>query len=106
MDGARTIYLAGPMKGMPDRNFPAFNRAAAILRANGHEVYNPAEYPFSGPRDEFPLREAFAAYTSFICLRATTIALLPGWRNSVGATAEHALARVLGLEIMEWEGEP
>lgn len=106
MDGVRTIYLAGPMKGLPDRNHPAFHRAAVILRGHGHEVYNPAEFPFDGPLSEFPLRQAFAAYSAFICLRATTIALLPGWRNSVGATAEHALACAVGLEIMEWEGEP
>lgn len=102
----RTIYLAGPMKGLPDRNYPAFNSVAATLRDHGHEVYNPAEYPFDGPREQFPIREAFAAYTAFICGRACSIVLLPGWRNSVGATAEHALARAVGLDILEWEGAP
>ena len=37
------LYLAGPMRSIKDFNFPAFNAAAAKLRAAGHEVFNPAE---------------------------------------------------------------
>lgn len=33
--------------------------------------------------------------------QADGIALLPGWRNSSGARAEHALAVALGLEVVE-----
>lgn len=37
------LYIAGPMTGLPDLDFPAFHEAAAKLRAQGHEVINPAE---------------------------------------------------------------
>lgn len=37
------IYIAGPMRGYPEFNFPAFNEATAKLRAEGHDVFNPAE---------------------------------------------------------------
>lgn len=37
------IYVAGPMRGYKDFNFPAFQAAAKALRDDGHEVFNPAE---------------------------------------------------------------
>ncbi len=39
----KRIYLAGPMTGLPDYNFPAFMKAAAYLRSQGAIVFNPAE---------------------------------------------------------------
>ena len=95
----KIIYLSGPMKGHPKSNYPAFYKAAAMLRAEGHRVYNPAEYPHDGPHETFPIRQAFASYCTFICLEATTIAILPGWENSKGVAAELALARTCGLEV-------
>lgn len=38
------VYLAGPMTGIADYNFPAFNAAAARLRAVGFDVVNPADH--------------------------------------------------------------
>ena len=37
------LYLAGPMTGIEDLNFPAFHAEAARLRALGYTVINPAE---------------------------------------------------------------
>jgi hypothetical protein len=91
------IYLAGPMAGYPERNYPAFNRAAKALRELGYEVYNPAEYTGQGT-DDFPLREAFTEYARYILNDADIIALLPGYEKSVGATAELSLARVVKLK--------
>lgn len=109
------IYLAGPMRGLPFFNFPAFDAAAEKLRSEGHVVFNPADRDReehgdtvsdspTGNLDDikdtgFNLREALHADTSFICLEAEAIALLPGWMQSRGATAEYALARALDLEV-------
>ena len=41
----RRIYVAGPMTGLPELNYPAFNAAADRLRARGWHVENPAESP-------------------------------------------------------------
>ena len=97
------IYLAGPMKGYPESNYPLFNRVAAELRSAGHEVYNPAEFPHDGPQETFPLRKAFAAYSKFICEEAEAIFLLPGWEKSLGVSAELALARNCGILISEYK---
>lgn len=114
----KKVYLAGPMRGVPEFNFPAFFAAAAVLRRDGFEVFNPAEkdcetYGDIGKGnptgDEaqaqkehgFDLRKALAADLEFICLNADILALLPGWENSKGATAEYCTARALGLEIIQ-----
>lgn len=111
------IYLAGPMTGIPYFNYPAFNDAAAKLRAEGHEVFNPAEHDIatygkdiSNPAGDagvaaaehgFDRRAVLKADLSWICDNADAIALLPGWQASPGATAELALASALGLAAIE-----
>lgn len=84
------------MTGLPEHNRPAFHEAADELRFKGYEVFNPAELP-DGPT----YREYLATDLAWICAEATHIALLPGWRNSKGATAEHATAVALGLEVID-----
>lgn len=99
----KTIYLSGPMTGHPKFNYPLFNVVAAQLRAAGHTVYNPSEFPHDGEHDTFPLRKAFAEYTKFICEEADTIVLLPGWEASLGVSAELALAKNCRLEVVEFK---
>lgn len=38
------VYVAGPMTGIPELNFPAFNAESARLRSEGLTVINPAEH--------------------------------------------------------------
>lgn len=100
----RTIYLAGPMKGYFRKNFDTFERVTALLRQKGHFVYSPHEYPDNVDRQiEFDMRKAFSMYTSFICLQADTIVLLPGWEASKGANIERELAEVCGLDVLIWD---
>lgn len=90
------VYLAGKMRGLPDMGYPAFYAAASDLRAEGHFVYNPPEViPF-----ETDIRRAMAIDTAWICTYADAIAMLPGWEMSTGATAEHALAKAIGIEVI------
>ena len=109
------VYLAGPMRGIKAYNHPAFDRAAAKLRDEGHEVFSPAEHDrdlwpdldwpnFTGDLavDGFSgvdMRKVIKADLDWIADIAEAIALLPGWENSRGACTEHALGIFLGLWI-------
>lgn len=92
----RSVYISGPMTGMPNFNFPAFNEAAAAWRANGWEVLNPAE-EFDGRTDME--REQYLRCDIENLLKVDGIALLPGWADSKGARLELAIAQELGLSI-------
>ena len=94
----RTIYVAGPMTGLPDFNYPAFNAAAATLRAQGHTVLNPAENPVPpcGTWQGY-MRMALAQLVQCEC-----IVLLPGWADSKGALIERKLAQVLGMDVLHF----
>jgi len=89
------LYLAGPMRGYDDFNFPAFKAAAAFLRDQGHHVFNPAE----NSAHDADIRTCMAIDTAWICSSAEGIAMLPGWENSRGAKAEIALAEAIGLPV-------
>lgn len=91
------LQLIGPMSGLPAYNYPAFNAAAADLRAAGHEVWNPAETDGDSrarPRTWY-MRRSLAA------LQAADIAvLLPGWERSQGARLEVEMALAIGLPVV------
>lgn len=113
------VYLAGPMSALPEKNFPAFFRAANELRSKGYTVFNPAEADIEADglqsaTDTTSMRQHAvenvgkpSRYKDFlkkdlcwILDEAEAIALLPGWENSPGACAEKALADCLGLEVI------
>lgn len=108
------VYLAGPMRGYPKFNFPAFDRArdlgvslnwkvispADIDRASGvHEGDDQVEFSWGHVR-AFAERDT-QAILSLRAEEGDAIALLPGWENSKGATCEYYLARWLGLAILD-----
>lgn len=90
------LYLAGPMSGLPDFNYPLFNRYAALLRERGHVVFNPAEA--HDGEVGLPLEKYFETDLPEVC-RADALAVLPGWEESNGATLEIDLARHLGKPV-------
>ena len=112
------IYLAGPMLGIAEFNFPAFYAAAYELRRQGHSVFSPAERDTerhgkdiskgnaTGSEEVaikehgFNLREALGEDMEFICRHADALAMLPGWEKSTGARAEHATGVALGLRFI------
>ena len=112
------LYLAGPMTGYPDLNFPAFHAAAKSLRAAGYEVVNPAELNAHGlfglisakllKRWAGWLRCSHWRQCMVIDIRELVlcdgIALLPCWENSKGASLEYRIARGLDMQVERVEG--
>ena len=74
------IYVAGPITGLPEYNYPAFTRAAATLRNLGYHVESPHE---PGHVEGWTwvdyMRRGLAQM-----LTCDTIALLPGWQCTCG----------------------
>ena len=98
MTKSKRIYIAGPMTGMPEHNFPAFHAAAERLRKAGWDVTNPAEN-FRG-RTDLP-RSAYLRADVALLAQCDAIALLPGWERSAGATLEAVLAAEIGLSFFD-----
>jgi hypothetical protein len=91
----KRIYIAGPMTGLPEFNFPAFNAEADRLRALGHDVSNPADH---GVIDGYEWRDYMRLDIAQL-IACERIHLLPGWEKSRGATLEHHIASALGMEV-------
>lgn len=101
------LYIAGPMSGLPEFNYPAFREAEAVLRALGYAVESPHH---NGETDcgtvyswDWYMRRAIAQL-----ITCNGVALLPGWEMSRGATLEHLIARGLDMPtkpMFDWELE-
>lgn len=94
------VYVAGPMTGIPDFNFQAFNAEAAKLREVGFQVENPAEHGiWEGAEWQDYLR-----YDLTRLALCDQIHLLPGWSKSKGARLELHIAKALGMLVSYADG--
>lgn len=102
--GTAQVYLSGPMTGIPEWNFPAFEDAAARLRDVGFSVVSPHESPhvegFDTASDGhgFDLRAALEWDVAQV-LAADAVVVLPGWENSSGCLIEVMAAEAAGLTV-------
>lgn len=99
------IYIAGPMTGYEDFNYPAFNAAAHDLYALGHDVLNPVDLEHLNVTGKPQTWKWYIRHAIGMVARADGIALLPGWEQSKGAVLEHAIGVALDLDIRplkEW----
>jgi nucleoside 2-deoxyribosyltransferase len=96
-----TVYLSGPMSGLPELNFPAFNAAAHALRQIGYSVINPAE--FKTTTEGMTEAEAWRACMQVdikALVDCDAIVMLPGWAESRGACLERSIAQGLQMPVM------
>lgn len=99
----RMIYIAGPMRGYPDLNFPAFHDAADRFRRAGWTVRNPVEIGREtfGPSSDAVSPAGFLRADLRAILDCDAMALLPGWERSTGAKAEASVAVTLGFSFYD-----
>lgn len=93
----KNIYIAGPMTGIKDFNYPLFNHVAAELRDKGFHVENPAE----NPEPKCKSWEGYMRMSIIQIARCDTMVMLPGWSTSRGAVLEHRLAEDLKFDIVK-----
>lgn len=91
------VYLSGPMTGLPDMNYPAFNAEARRLRNAGYRVINPAEVDLP---EGTPWAVIMRIDLIDMLSHCSTVAVLPGWARSKGANIEVYLASQLGLRVV------
>lgn len=99
----KTIYVAGPMTGIEELNYPAFNEAAELLEAAGYDTLNPvlSASRSDAPHDYVDETTTWQMYMRNALnqvIRAEGIALLPGWEQSRGARLEVYIAEQLGMK--------
>ena len=96
------VYLAGPMRGHPGYNYPAFHEATAFLREIGHEVFNPAEHGLDvDPESDTALREYMKIDLPAV-LDSDTVVVLDGWERSKGASLEVYVAEAVGIPVVSY----
>lgn len=93
-----SVYIAGPMSGLEDFNFPAFNQAEQLWKAKGWRVVNPASF------DDGDTSQTWLYYMARDLpelIRCDAIAMLPNWKGSRGAELEHTVAIMCGLRVFD-----
>lgn len=124
------IYIAGPMRGIENFNFQAFEDAYVRLRKQGLDVVSPhaidiecgwvdvrgrSEVPLGDPftnarrvfdsvelASDFSFEQAIRRDISEVTL-CDALALLPGWEHSQGALIEKQVAEWCGIDILYLE---
>jgi hypothetical protein len=108
MQNKKTLYIAGPMSGLPGYNAAAFDAAAVDLRQRGYRVINPVELdlevgfdPSTDSPEDFDLPAAIRRDVVAL-IECDAIVMLPGHETSKGATAERHVAIWRGLEVLSY----
>lgn len=110
----RTYYIAGPMRGYVDHNFPEFDRVQRMGDQLGYHMISPASLDRKVGIDgktqltDDQLQDCIDRDVSAIMEldpKTDGVVVLNGWSESVGASAEVALAVWRGLEVIQEDFE-
>ena len=111
-----SAYLAGPMRGIPEYNFPQFRRATDLLRNTGWKIFSPAERDEQDPDIDHEKNVAgwtgergldyFMAHDLKAVCEHDAVFCLPGWEQSQGARLETVTAVEIGHPVFQIEFDP
>ncbi len=104
----RSAYLAGPMRGHEELNFPAFHKEAAWLRAQNWTIFSPAERDEADPvlNGDWSINaerglDYYMQYDLAAVAQTDAVICLPDWETSQGARLETMVAVELGHPVFE-----
>jgi len=92
------FYLAGPMRNIKNNNKKSFDDGSLALRNMGYTVWNPSE---ENDSKDTTFEEWMIKDLNQVINKCKRIALLPGWRDSIGANVEAMTALVCNKDIYE-----
>lgn len=114
----KAIYIAGPMTGYPEFNFPAFFKAQKDFEDHGWKVWNPANKDSEAAvqadesfatgdaetlvKNGWDFRDAYLWDVTKI-IYGDAIYMLRGWENSPGARGEWAVAQFVKKQYPDYE---
>lgn len=95
-----TIYLSGPMTGLPDFNSAEFAKYAEKYRAKGWRVLSPPELDAGdhGQTYEFYIRRDVRV---LLDENVAAMYMLPGWQQSKGAKLEKHIADLFKIPVFD-----
>ena len=107
----KSIYISGPISAdsreEEERHIHVAGRVATDYMCQGWAVFCPhtmtADIHYKHSKGLLQWRDYLAADIYWLS-RCDAIHMLPGWKNSKGASIEYLVAKGLGLEILG-EGE-
>ena len=109
-----SLYIAGPMTGIEEYNWPAFDAVEEALVAVGIETINPAaldrDMELLPDADDFATgqQEGGANLASFlkrdfhVLTTMEGIVFLEGWEDSTGANCELIVGQMAGMSTWLW----
>ena len=104
--GPASLYIAGPMAGIEDFNYPAFFAVEEALNGIGIETVNPAAMDkaegWTGQSVSAIQRAALLKRDFHEMTTVEGIVLLEGWEDSIGANAELMVAQISGMTTWLW----
>jgi hypothetical protein len=90
----KKVYVSGPMTGIKDFNYPAFECAELFFKNLGAVVYSPHKAPC------FKSWEDYMRYDIKMLCDCEYIFMLEGWENSKGAKIEKYIAESIGIKTI------